>query len=66
MKNKYSSRKLIVVAIAFTVGITMSYFKILDETTANFIFKMTVIYLAGNVGMGLANVIKANRKNSND
>ena len=64
-EHRFSSRKLIVVAVAFITGIALSYFKLLNEVTANFIITMTAIYLAGNVGMGFADVIRTFKENSN-
>ena len=66
MNNKFTSRKFLIIVLAFTVGITMAYFKLLDSIVSDFIFKMTALYVAGNVGIGLANVIKANKQNNNN
>lgn len=58
INERFTSRKLIVVTIAFITGITLSYFGKLDQVTANFIVFMTSAYIAGNMGAGLANVFK--------
>lgn len=55
-KHRFSSRKLIVVALGFTVGLLLAWFGKLTKVTADFIISMVAIYLASNVGSGLADV----------
>jgi roadblock/LC7 domain-containing protein len=58
MKDRFSSRKLIVLTIFSLVGLGMAYLGKLDQVTADFIFKMCAAYMVGNVGAKVAGVLQ--------
>jgi hypothetical protein len=60
-EGKFSSRKLMVITVAFVVGIALSCFGKLDDVTANFIVYMCGAYLAGNVSSKIADVFNTKK-----
>jgi len=58
MKNKLSSRKILVLAIGFIIGIVLAYLGKLDRVTADFIIYMVGVYIVGNVGTHVASAFR--------